>query len=246
MLKAVVDSLDQVEEAHRGFYEEADGKFRLNVEGADALVDTSGLKSALEAERKKGKLADAIRKEFPSASEDEIRKLIKKAKETVGRSEDPDDQAKLSAKIRKQVEDELAEKYGPVEQENTALKAKLHSHLVDGQVRQAALKAGIFPEDVEDVLVLTRQRFRLNQKDQVEVLDKDGDPSGMSLDKFFSEAFKKEKPRYYKAPDASGGADPNGTPRRPTGKTTENDDLSKLPPADRLTEARRRAKAKTT
>ncbi|MGH9884381.1 MAG: hypothetical protein ACREBE_02560, partial [bacterium] len=75
-LKAVVDSLDEIPEGIRGEYEEVDGKFRLTVDGADALVDNSGLKQALEKERNKSKLVDAIRKEFPNATDDEIRERV--------------------------------------------------------------------------------------------------------------------------------------------------------------------------
>ena len=48
-LKLTLDSLDGVDEAHKALYVEQDGKFKLAVDG---LEDTSGLKSALEKERK--------------------------------------------------------------------------------------------------------------------------------------------------------------------------------------------------
>jgi hypothetical protein len=51
-LALVVDKIDAVPEALRSEYTEKDGKFHLNVEG---LEDTTGLKSALQAERTKNK-----------------------------------------------------------------------------------------------------------------------------------------------------------------------------------------------
>jgi len=53
MLNAVVTDINAVDEAHRGFYKEADGKFVLQVTAADgfSLENTSGLKSALTTER---------------------------------------------------------------------------------------------------------------------------------------------------------------------------------------------------
>src|SRR4051812_37309409 len=84
-LKAMIDKLDSVAEGIRGEYEEITegdhaGKFRLSVEDADSLVDNSGLKTALERERGNGKLAAAIKKEFPGLTDEEIRELVKKAK----------------------------------------------------------------------------------------------------------------------------------------------------------------------
>lgn len=64
MLKAVVADLQTVEEGHRGFYVEKDGKFVLNVTPTDGfeLDNVSGLKSALGAERKaKSDLAEAMK-----------------------------------------------------------------------------------------------------------------------------------------------------------------------------------------
>jgi hypothetical protein len=64
----------------------------------------------------------------------------------------------------------------------------------------------VFPEDIDDVVELTRgKRLELNEKSELQVLDKDGDPSSITPEKFFKEVYKKEKPRFYKAPDASGG-----------------------------------------
>ncbi|MEY9575878.1 hypothetical protein ABIE88_003454 [Bradyrhizobium diazoefficiens] len=53
MLKAVVTDLNTVDEAHRGFYVEKDGKFFLNVTASEGyeLDNVQGLRSALGAER---------------------------------------------------------------------------------------------------------------------------------------------------------------------------------------------------
>ena len=53
MLKAVVTDLNEIDEGHRGFYVQKDGKFFLNVTPVDGfqLDNTTGLKTALGAER---------------------------------------------------------------------------------------------------------------------------------------------------------------------------------------------------
>ena len=55
-LKLFLDSLDGVDEGVKALYTEHDGKFKLAVDG---LEDTSGLKSALEKERKARRDAEA-------------------------------------------------------------------------------------------------------------------------------------------------------------------------------------------
>lgn len=234
-LKAMVDSLDEIPEAVRGEYEEVDGKFRLSVEGVDSLVDNSGIKQALEKERAKGKLVDAIRKEFPAASDDDIRELVKKAKGLKkGEGGEPLDNEKLVLKLRKEIDDE----YAPIKSENEQLKGELRTIRLDDQVRKAALEAGIISEDIEDVLTLTRANFDLDAKNRVVVLDEDGDPSTVTLQKFFTDVFKKRKPKFYKAPDVEGGNAGGG--RRPSGGKTDAADLSKLSATERLAEHRRR------
>lgn len=76
-LQLIADSLDTLPEAVRSFYEEADGKFRLKVEG---LEDTGGLKSALKAEREaKKELEKKVRKwESLGKSDEEIAALLAK------------------------------------------------------------------------------------------------------------------------------------------------------------------------
>jgi hypothetical protein len=53
MLKAIVTDLNEIDEAHRGFYVAKDGKFFLNVTPVDGfqLDNVTGLKTALGAER---------------------------------------------------------------------------------------------------------------------------------------------------------------------------------------------------
>ena len=54
-LQLTVDTLDAVPENLRSLYSEADGKFRLAVDG---LEDTAGLKSALQKEREAARTAE--------------------------------------------------------------------------------------------------------------------------------------------------------------------------------------------
>ena len=50
-LKAIIDSLDSVEEQFHALYEEKDGKFVLNVDGIEAHPGAAALKAALDRVR---------------------------------------------------------------------------------------------------------------------------------------------------------------------------------------------------
>src|SRR6478609_6588834 len=74
-LPLVVDTLDIVPEPFRAEYTEADGKFRLNVDG---IEDTSGLKKALETERRTAKeLSKKVQRwEALGKSDEEIQQML--------------------------------------------------------------------------------------------------------------------------------------------------------------------------
>ena len=72
MLKTVLDTLEGVDDAVKGFYAETDGKFILQVEGVDSHPDVSNLKSAYErtkadrdAARQERDAAKALAQDFP-------------------------------------------------------------------------------------------------------------------------------------------------------------------------------------
>ena len=69
-LKLTLDSLDGVDEGIKSLYVEQDGKFKLAVDG---LEDTSGLKSALEKERKARR--DAEQRAKASLSDEEMQEI---------------------------------------------------------------------------------------------------------------------------------------------------------------------------
>ena len=84
-LKLFLDSLDGVDEGVKALYTEHDGKFKLAVDG---LEDTSGLKSALEKERKARRDAEARAKLALSDEEmEEVERLRSEAAKAKGADE---------------------------------------------------------------------------------------------------------------------------------------------------------------
>jgi hypothetical protein len=68
MLKAVVTSLDDVQEQFHSLYSESGDQFILQIDGADSLPDVRNLKSAYEREKEKRVKAQTERDEAISAN----------------------------------------------------------------------------------------------------------------------------------------------------------------------------------
>ena len=93
MLKRIVDSLDDIPEEHRGFYEERDGKFHLTL---DVEVSEDDKKRVAEAARKEREARATAEKELKEAREKlsafgdltpEDLEELKKAKEAAAEAE---------------------------------------------------------------------------------------------------------------------------------------------------------------
>lgn len=82
---------------------------------------------------------------------------------------------------------------------NELSKAKdtINNMTIRGKVKSSAIKAGIDPEYVDDVITLTQGRFKLDETGDIVVIGDDGESSGKSVDTFFRNDFKRNKPRYF-------------------------------------------------
>ena len=129
MLKTVLDTLEGVDDAVKGFYAETDGKFILQVEGVDSHPDVANLKSAYErtkadrdAARQERDAAKAIAKDFPDDFDAEKWAKLKDGKA---------DEAAL-IKLRQTLEAERDDYKGKYEAEQgRALKNALDRDLTD-------------------------------------------------------------------------------------------------------------------
>lgn len=132
-LKLTVDTLDDVPENLRSLYSEADGKFRLAVDG---IEDTAGLKSALQKEREAARNAEKQAKAWMALGKtpEEIAALVdaqRKADED--RALKGGEFDKLKAQMVEQHKTELAKKDTTV----AAMRGHLERFLVDAQATTA-------------------------------------------------------------------------------------------------------------
>jgi hypothetical protein len=203
-LALTVEKLDGLDPAVAGLYIEKEGVFHLDVTG---LEDTSGLKSALEAERKARKDFEKKYGALKDLDPEEYARLKKEAadRETKKLTE-AGEFDKLREKWQKD-QDALVEGYKKQLAEKDSL---LSRHVKDSQVRNAALKAGVIPEDIEDVMTITARYFKLADDGALQVLDDRGEVTPKTVDEFFTKDFKERKPKFYAATGNSGGGAAGG------------------------------------
>lgn len=136
VLKAVIDSLDQADEADRDYYVEKDGKFFANIQpvGGVKLEDVSGLLSALGKEKESARDALAKLSEFGDLNPKEAREALFKMKDAAN--------WKPAAKVQEQIDAataELKKAAGTKEAELQAtidsLSGQLDEVLIDSEVK---------------------------------------------------------------------------------------------------------------
>lgn len=248
-LALVVEKLDTVAEGQRALYVERDGKFHLDVDG---MEDTSGLKTALTAERLAAKEAKRIAKEieerYAGIDPAKVREMMSKL--------DQDGEAALIAAgkidevIAKRTEKFKADSARQIADAQTAAKAsearakKFENRVLDNHIRQAATKAGLHQHAIEDALFRARSMFSLSEDGDAIQLGSDGAPVlGKDGKTPFSpsewlEGMKETAPHWFPAGSSGGGGGGGGKGVSGNGK-----DLSHLPPAARMAAARERQTA---
>lgn len=117
-------------------------------------------------------------------------------------------------KLRAKIEADFKARYTPIEQDLEQTRQELRRLKVDEKVRVAALAAGVRKEAVDDAMAVTRGLFDLSADGKIIVLDEDGEPSVVPMDRFWSEKFRDAKPWFYESTAGSG----TGATRGSTGK----------------------------
>lgn len=214
MLKAVVEAIDAVPEAVRGFYKEADGKFILDVEPVDgyALEDVAGLKSTLGKEMTLRKKLEKDVVKFKDIDPDKARDALAKLEELS--SIDPTKEAdKIASTKFEAAKTQLLEKHNGEIQTREARIGQLTKTVENLLIDQAATVAIAEAKgSIELLIPHVKAHTRVREADGkyfVDVVDKDGnarignskgDP--MTINDFVQELRKSET--FGRAFDGSG------------------------------------------
>jgi hypothetical protein len=117
--------------------------------------------------------------------------------------------------------------------ESAVKDARLRKLLLEDKIKAAALENGVRKESVDravrDLLHPDRPRFRLDDKESIEVLSDSGNPLDLKLDSFFKDIYLQEASEFYEGSKAGGSGASNGANGAPRGM-----DLSNLSPTERL------------
>lgn len=230
-----VAKLDEVPEGYRGLYVEKDGSFVVDPAKLEDFEwdDREELAGALENERKERKRLKAEVDKFAGLDPERARAAQKKLDDL--EAQELMDKGEFDRLLKKRA-DEFDARESEYRQQLEAATGQLTQFKLTDKVRAAALAAGVLPDDVDDVLTLTSPRFKLGDKDKIVILDKDGDESSLTLEKFFGEDFKTQKPKFYAASGAGGSGAPAGGTGGGTGgaKSVKRTDFETMSPADQL------------
>lgn len=224
-------SLDSIPEESRKFYQETKGEggTQYTLNAAELFSALAAKDKALASERKirtdfENKYSQKS-KELDEIDKDEYSRLKEKAQqwesekekreretlEAKGKYEEALEKTKLSSS--KEIADLKADydkKFKALTETVEQSESSKRDYILNDKVRRAIVKAGVFADDVEDVLTLTRNRFALNDKNEVVIKDESGVDTDLTLDNFFGESFKKSKPKFYQGANSGGSGTPAG------------------------------------
>ena len=245
-LKALLDNLDGIsEEIKKEYKQRDDGKHVLDVTSVDGLelAEVAKLQSALSKERENNRKAAEQLKAFEDLDPAKAREALKKVEEMATWTPEQ--------KVKEQVEAVKASIIEAHGKEKTKLDEKLKkltASLEDAMIVSVASQA--LAEQKGSVRLLMphiRQQTRLRDADGkfiVEVMGSDGNPRltgsdghAMSINELVAEM--KTQNDFASAFEGT-GATGSGATQTNTNRTNKltNEELAKLPPAERLKKAR--------
>lgn len=239
-LKAKVEKLEDIAELYRPAYVERDGAFFFDPEKLEALEfdDGAEIKAALENERKTSRERQQRLEALKDVDPEEYKRL-KAAEEEANRNgkKEAGDWEGWKATFEESKQKDIK----TLKDEIAVKDARLRKLLLEDKIKQAALDNGVRKESVDravrDLLHPDRPRFRLDDKESIEVLSDSGNPLDLKLDSFFKDIYLQEASEFYEGHSAQGGS---GASNGANG-SVKGTDFSKLSPTERLKVANRAA-----
>lgn len=206
-LKAKIEKLDEVAELYRPAYVERDGAFFLDPEKLEAIEidDKAELAGALENERRERAAAKAALEKFKDVDPEKYQQLLAESQQ---REQDNKKKSNDWEGWKQTFEDGKKKEIDALKSELASRDQRIRKFVLEDKIRAVALEAGVRKQSLDrvirDVLHPDRPRFRLDDKENIEVLDDSGNPMDVKIDSFFKDKFVTEAPEYYEANGAGG------------------------------------------
>lgn len=237
-LQLIVETLDGLAEPIAALYTKGDdGKFKLGVDG---VPDVTNLKKALQAERDARSAAERTAKDFEGLDASEVRNMLKQMEgneeaQLLKAGKIDDVIARRTQKLVQENERKLKEALDKATAEATRAQRWI-TRVLDNAVREAAAKAGLHPQAIDDALLHARAMFSLDDNGNAVQLGEDGKPVlGKDGKTPFTpsewlESMRETKPHWFPATASGSGTRGSSGPARK--------DLSNLSPVERMNIAR--------
>ena len=151
-----------------------------------------------------------------------------------------EDRAKKAGEFDKVLQARIVEAVTPLQrelEEARTYREKFNDRELDLAIRAAATKAGVLGDDVDTVVdIMKHRRIKLDaETGKPTVVDKDGYALGISIEKFFAETYKAEKPKFYEfSGGQGGGARPGSGSTRGSNNVSITDTAGFLANVDRI------------
>ena len=203
-LKAVLDTLDGVSESLAAEYTKGDdGKFRLNVEGGE---DLTVIKGALQKERDARKALEKAQSDGSNETA-ELRKRLQDAEDARLHAEGKG--AEVAEKQVERMKADFEKRLKDSEEKLALYEAKINKRegrVFESEIQKVVEKAGLLPTARVDVVYRAKDKFRLDENDNLVALDgefgKDG-KSVLSVQEWL-EGARDDAPHWFPAKSGSG------------------------------------------
>lgn len=182
-IKAVLDSLEGLDEGLKALYVERNGKYYLDADGVEFEDDVKGLKNALERERKQARQLSEMLKKFdgiedPAAALEAIKKLGQlEEKNLIDSGEIEQLVNKRTENMRKNYETQVSKLTGSYDEAKAlseSLRKELTTLKIDNQLQSIGAKVGVRPEAMEDFLYRGKKIFNLDENGKLVPVDREG------------------------------------------------------------------------
>lgn len=194
---------EDIPEAVRDAYIERDGEWVPDIE------DVGGLKASQQRVLdEKKKLEDRLNGLLGGRKPEDIEAIIKA--HTSAEEERARKAGEFDKLLEKRLADQLAELNPKLTAGEKAIK-ELDDLKFEREVRKFAGPAGIPEKNIRAAIKITQGDRLKIEEGKLVVVDTEGDTRGVSPEKFFTEAFKKEYPELYLGSGASGGGAGGGS-----------------------------------
>ena len=216
MLKAIVDSLDEVDAKYHDLYVEKDGKFHLQVEGIEHTPVVKNLKDEAAKSRIKARDAETALGKFNALGKtaEEIQADLDRIEELEAANGGKIDDTKINELVEVRIKTKLAPVQRELEQAKSLLVEKdgviagykdrdVRLSIADS-IRVAGKKSGLLDTAIEDAILLGERVFSVDESGSVTAKENVGVTPGIDPAVWLTE-MQPKRPHWW-GPSQGGGA----------------------------------------